>query len=140
MKHKTLKIKFESWPDFKDRSKKELKEAINTRKKNIQPHDVLIFESVASYQKLMSEQKYMILAAIKNLKPNSLYQLAKQVERDFANVKKDCDALEASGFIILQDTGDNRGTKTPMLTFDYCAIEIYLPTMIYSHSLGKVAA
>ena len=35
----------------------------------------------------MTEQKYVILAAIHNLKPNSLYQLAKLVDRDFANVK-----------------------------------------------------
>ena len=130
---------FESWSDFKSSTKKELKDVIEG-KKIIQPKDTLLFDSMLSYQRLMSEQKYIILAAIKNLKPTSIYQLAKFVDRDFANVKKDCETLEASGFIVLDDSGDNRGTKFPKLIFDYSAIEIYLPNMIYSHNLGKIAA
>jgi len=140
MKNKTLKVKFESWEDFKNRSRKELKEVVQSRKKFIQPSDVLMFSSVAVYQRLMSEQKYMILAAIHNLKPASVYQLAKLVDRDFANVKKDCDSLTGAGFVVLEDTGDNRNTKTPRLRFNYDTIEIHLPTMVYSHSLGEAAA
>lgn len=140
MKNKTLNIVFESWSDFKSRTKKELREVVAGKAAYIQPQDVLVFDSVASYQRLMSEQKYMILAAIRNLKPTSIYQLAKLVERDFANVKKDCETLEASGFIVLEDSGDNRGTKIPKLIFDYNVIEIHMPNMIYSHNLGKAAA
>ncbi len=140
MKSKTLKITFEAWEDFKDRTRNELKEVIKSKKRFIQPPDVLIFASVAVYQKLMSEQKYMILAAIHNLKPTSVYQLAKLVDRDFANVKKDCDSLVGAGFIVLEDTGDNRSTKIPKLKFNYDTIEIHLPSMVYSHSLGEVAA
>lgn len=139
MKSKTLKITFESWDDFKGRARNELKEVIKNKKKFVQPPDVLVFASVAVYQKLMSEQKYMILAAIHNLKPTSVYQLAKLVDRDFANVKKDCDSLTAAGFIVLEDSGDNRNTKIPKLKFNYDTIEIHLPTMVYSHSLGEVA-
>ena len=140
MKSKTLKITFESWDDFKDRARNELKAVIKSKKKFIQPHDVLVFASVAVYQKLMSEQKYMILAAIHNLKPTSVYQLAKLVDRDFANVKKDCDSMAAAGFIILEDVGDNRNTKLPKLKFNYDTIEVHLPNMIYSHNLGAAAA
>ena len=140
MKNKNLKVKFESWENFRNRSRKELKQVIQGRKKFIQPPDVLIFSSVAVYQKVMSEQKYMILAAIHNLKPTSVYQLAKLVDRDFANVKRDCDSLAGVGFIILEDTGDNRNTKIPKLKFNYDTIEIHLPTMVYSHSLGEAAA
>lgn len=140
MKSKTLKIKFESWENFKSRARKELHEVIKHKKKLLQPADVLVFASVGIYQKLMSEQKYMILAAIRNLKPTSLYQLAKLVDRDFANVKKDCDSLAVAGFIVLEDAGDKRNTKIPKLKFDYDTIEIHLPNMIYSHSLGEIAA
>ena len=131
---------FESWADFKSRTKKELKDVVSGKGAQVQPEDTLVFDSLMSYQRLMSEQKYIILAAIKNLKPASIYQLAKFIERDFANVKKDCETLEASGFIVLEDSGDNRGTKLPKLIFDYNVIEIYLPNMTYSHNLGKTAA
>jgi predicted transcriptional regulator len=140
MKAKTLKIKFETWEDFKHRSREELQKVITTKKKAIQSEDVLVFGSVAAYQKFMSEQKYMILAAIHNLKPTSVYQLAKLVQRDFPNVKKDCDGLVASGFIVLEESGDNRNTRMPRLKFEYDTIEIHLPNMIYSHNLGEVAA
>lgn len=140
MKDKILNIKFESWEHFKGRTQAELKEVLKSKKRFVQPPDVLIFASVGAYQKFMSEQKYMILAAIHNLQPTSIYQLAQLVDRDFANVKKDCDSLEASGFILLEDTKDNRGTKIPKLKFDYNMIQIHLPTMVYGHSLGKIAA
>ena len=140
MKVKTLKILFESWDSFRDRTKKELNVAAKGKNNFVQPDDVLVFDTVASYQRLMSEPKYIILAAIKNLKPGSIYQLAKMVDRDFANVLKDCEILEGAGFITLEDTGDNRKTKQPQLTFAYNAIEVHLPNMVYSHHLGKTAA
>lgn len=140
MTNKIFKIVFEPWSDFKMRTRKEVREVTSGKIQYVQPQNVLIFDSVASYQRLMSEQKYLILAAIRNLKPASIYQLAKLVERDFANVKKDCETLEASGFIVLENSGDNRGTKIPKLIFDYNVIEIHMPSMIYSHNLGKTAA
>jgi len=140
MKNKKLNVVFESWSDFKSRTKKAIREVTAGKAEHVQPQDVLVFDSIASYQRLMSEQKYMILAAIRNLKPTSMYQLAKFVERDFAKLKKDCETLEAAGFILLEDSGDNRGTKIPKLIFDYNVIEIHMPNMIYSHNLGKTAA
>jgi predicted transcriptional regulator len=140
MKSKTQHIVFESWDDFKSRTKKELLEVIEGRATHIQPQNVLVFDSIASYQRLISEQKYLILAAICNLKPTSIYQLAKLVERDFANVKKDCESLELSGFILLVISGDSRGSRIPKLAFDYRMIEVHMTNLVYSHSLGKKVA
>lgn len=131
---------FESWSEFKSNTQKELKDVLKGGGKHIQAENVLIFDSIASYQRLMSEQKYIILAAIKNFKPASIYQLAKCVERDFANVKKDCDVLEAAGLIVLEETGDNRGAKMPKLIFNYSVIEVHTSNMVYSHNLGQTAA
>jgi predicted transcriptional regulator len=140
MKTKTLKIFFQSWEGFKARSTAELKNVAENGEKYIQPRDVLFFDSVTSYQRLMGEQKYILLAAIKNLKPSSIYKLAKLVGRDFANVKKDCETLEAAGFIVLEENDDNRGTKTPKLSFDYVAIEIHVSNLRYRHNLDDSAA
>jgi predicted transcriptional regulator len=140
MKTKTLKIKFESWVSFQARATKAVLEAVNHEKKSIDPKDVITFASVAAYQKFMTEQKYAILAAVHNLKPASLYQLAKFVDRDFANLKRDCESLEIMGFIQLVGSGNAKGAIIPKLIFDYDEIEIQMPNMFYSHHLGNAAA
>ena len=113
---------------------------VKSRKRTIEPKDTLVFATVAAYQKFMTEQKYVILATIRNLKPRSLYQLAKLVDRDFANLKRDCECLEVMGFIKLVESGDAKGSIIPKLTFDYDVIEIHMPQMLYSHHLGDIAA
>lgn len=131
----TLVIQFENWEDFKKRTAAALK----NRKPSVTLHDRLIFASVTDYQKFMTEQKIAILAAIIHKKPTSIYQLAQVVERDFANVQRDCTALEAMGFIRLEELGDAKKSKAPRLSFDYARIEIHMPQMTYSHDLGEAA-
>jgi predicted transcriptional regulator len=132
---KTLNIRFEVWTDFKNRVRLALKEG---KSSNVQK-GTLVFSSVTEYQKFMSEQKLAILAAIINKKPASIYQLAQFVERDFANVQRDCIALEAMGFIELKDSGDTKKSKTPKLAFNYTRIEIHMPQVTYSHELAEAA-
>lgn len=132
---KTLVIQFESWSDFKERASAALKK----HKSSIAPETRLTFASVTDYQKFMTEQKIAILAAIIHKKPSSIYQLAQFVERDFANVQRDCTALEAMGFIRLEDVGDAKKSKAPRLSFAYSRIEVHMPQMTYSHDLGEAA-
>jgi predicted transcriptional regulator len=133
--HETLIIRFEGWESFKSR----VTTALKNKKTNIASKDTLIFASVTDYQKFMTEQKIALLSAIMNKKPVSIYQLAQLVERDFANVQRDCTALEAMGFIRLEDTGDAKKSKTPRLAFGYKRIEIHMPQVTYSHELGTAA-
>lgn len=135
MKCKTLKIKFEGWDSFKKRMGKSLK----AQTRSVQSKDVILFASVAAYQKFMSEQKLAILATINVQAPTSIYQLAQLVDRDFANVQRDCVALASMGFIAFKDADNNKNSKTPVLAFDYSAIEIHMPNVIYGHNLGKAA-
>src|SRR5437870_4926630 len=99
MKIKPLKINFESLEDFKARSRKELTQALKSRKSIVQPKNTLIWASVEAYQQFMSDQKYTILAAIYKYQPQSVYQLAKILNRAQQNVARDCDLLEGHGFI-----------------------------------------
>lgn len=134
-KNKSLYIRFEKWDDFKARTQAALKD----RKPSIGKSDTILFNSVVDYQKFMSEQKIAILAAIISQKPSSIYQLAQVLDRDFGNVQRDCTALEAMGFIILEESGDSKGSKAPKLTFDYRRIVIEMPTVTYSHEFGEAA-
>ena len=133
MKNKTLHIRFQSLTNFMD-------EGLSTLAKNkklVQAKDEIIFANVASFEQFMTGQKLHILSAIRTNKPDSIYSLAKMVDRDFANVSRDCTALEQKGFIQLEDVGDSRGSKVPQLTFDYEVIQVHLPTAIsYSHNIA----
>ena len=132
---KTLIIKFEAWSDFKSRVSKALKKS----RPSISQPNCLIFATVADYQKFMTEQKIAILSAIIHKRPSSIYQLAQIVARDFANVQRDCTALEAMGFIRFDELGDAKKSKAPRLAFDYSRIEVHMPEMTYSHDLRAAA-
>lgn len=136
MKIKSLKIKFESTNDFFERVEKSLK----NRKKSVASKDTLLFSDVLTYQRFMTEQKLLILVMIYTHKPTSLYQLAKLVDRNLANVKRDCDALKKGGFIVYEDVKEKPQSKAPRLAFDYNAIVVYLPNAKYSHILDDFAA
>ena len=139
MKIKPLKIKFESVNDFMSRTRKELKKAVKTGRRHIQKKDLMIWDSVEAYQQFMSDQKYAILSAIYKHKPQSVYKLAKILNRAQQNVARDCDLLEGHGFIIYGETSDARRTKVPRLAFNYNAIVIYLPSVTYKVALDIAA-
>ncbi len=132
---KTLIIQFESLEHFKTRVTKALK----NKTASIGKKNVFLWASVTEYQKFMTEQKLAILAVIANKKPGSIYQLAQLVDRDFANVQRDCVALAGHGFIELEDAGNTKKSKAPRLAFDYNRIEVHMPQVTYSHELGDAA-
>jgi predicted transcriptional regulator len=134
-KAKTLVVQFEEWDHFKNRVTKALK----NKTPSIAKKNTLVFGSVTEYQAFMTGQKLAILAVIVSKHPTSIYQLAQVVDRDFANVQRDCVALAAHGFIELAESGDAKKSKAPRLAFDYNRIEIHMPQVTYSHDLGDAA-
>lgn len=132
---KILSVKFQGWDEFKEKVTKAFRE----QKRSITPKGTVVFSSVTEYQKFMTEQKLAILAVVVSKKPQSIYQLAQLVERDFANVQRDCVGLAAHGFMEMKDAGDAKKSKIPRLSFDYTRIEIHMPQVTYSHELGDAA-
>jgi predicted transcriptional regulator len=134
-KNRVLIIRFENWENFK----KKASAALKAKKLSRTSNTTLVFASVADYQKFMTEQKLAILAAIISKKPSSIYQLSQLVDRDFANVQRDCVALVGMGFIKLIEAEDHRKSKSPRLAFDYTKIVIQMPRVSYSHNLEEAA-
>lgn len=132
---KVLTVKFQSWDDFKSKMSKAFKE----KSKSVTSSETVVFSSVAEYQKFMTEQKLVILIVVANKKPTSIYQLAQLVERDFANVQRDCVALASHGFMKLEESGDSKKSKIPKLAFNYMKILIQMPSVSYSHDLHEAA-
>jgi predicted transcriptional regulator len=128
---KTLKICFEDWESFKSRSRGILAAKAHLARDT----QTLVFASVAVYQKFMTEQKLSVLAAVLRHKPASIYKLAQLVERDFANVQRDCVALEGMGFMALKKSKGPRSSKVPKLAFEYTRILIEMSQLSYSHHL-----
>jgi predicted transcriptional regulator len=72
----------------------------------------------------MTANKLEILMAIARLKPASINQLAKLINREYPHVLKDCRSLEVLGFIKLEEVGAARTQLAPMLIFDYDIIHV----------------
>ena len=140
MKIRALEITFESMQDFRSRTRAAVGAALAGKKRSVQPKNVLIWASVEAYQQFMSDQKYTILAAIYKYQPQSVYQLAKILNRAQQNVARDCDLLAAHGFIRFEESEEGRKTKAPRLSFDYNAILIRLPIVTYKVEFEDLAA
>ena len=85
----------------------------------------LDFEGLSALRSLLSNEKARILHAIKTKKPNSIYSLAKMLNRDFKSVSVDIKLLERFGFIdmISEITGKRKRLK-PILAASGIDIKI----------------
>ena len=88
-------------------------------------HSDYDFEGLAALRHLLSNEKARIINVIKIKKPNSIYQLAKILKRDFKSVNDDIKLLEKFGFIdlIAQKTGKRERLK-PILIVDSVHINL----------------
>jgi len=130
-KMKALKITFEPLDEFIGNSLKTLQEVIKTKQKIARKNDTLVWASVEAYQQFMSDQKYAILASIHKYRPQSVYQLAKILNRAQQNVARDCDLLAGHGFIKFEESEEGRRSKAPNLIFEYNTIIVCLPRVTY---------
>jgi predicted transcriptional regulator len=110
-----------------------------TRKPQIQPKNVVYFDSLGSFRSFMTIQKLEILTLIANADPRSVYELAKMLGRAIAPVQKDCQSLEAAGFIGFKKEKGGRKTLTPKLVFNYDRILVRLPEHPYELQFSSAA-
>jgi predicted transcriptional regulator len=100
-----------------------LKEAARSGKADLRP-DTLYCESLEGMLKLMSHGRFTVYDAILNHRPDSIYQLAKLLERDQANVLKDVKALEALHLIKIELEKDGeRERSRPVALYDKIVLE-----------------
>ena len=67
------------------------------------------FSGIATLRKILSNERARMLHVIKNMKPDSIYSLAKLLKRDFKSVREDVKLLEKFGFIDL--IGSKNGAR-----------------------------
>ena len=79
---------------------------------------------------LLSNEKARILHAIKTKQPNSMYELAKLLGRDFKSVRQDTAVLERYGFVEMIPIHKGKREKLkPVLELDALEIKIEILTL-----------
>lgn len=87
----------------------------------------LNFSDISMLRQLLSNEKARILYTIQHKKPNSIYQLAKLLERDFKSVRKDLEILKNFGFIrFSSELKGKRRMLKPMLNITKLELSIQL--------------
>lgn len=85
------------------------------------------FSGVRDLRRLLSNEKAKLLYIIKKERPESIYQLAKFVGRDFQSVRNDIKVLEKFGFVELISSHKNgRERIMPVVDIDELVITINL--------------
>ena len=137
-KLKVLNIIFSSNEDFMN----DLKGALSGNKL-VGASDSISFDSFETFKRVMTSNKIEILMAIARLRPESINQLAKFINREFPHVLKDCRSLETLGFIKLIDSDGAKKQFAPRLIFDYDVIRVqskfekFLPITQESNNILK---
>ncbi len=77
------------------------------------------FSGISVLRKLLSNEKARILHVIKTQSPNSIYELAKKLGRNFKSVNEDIKLLEKFGFIdLIEEKIKKRKRFVPKIRVD----------------------
>jgi predicted transcriptional regulator len=109
MKSKKVKFIIKSRAQLKE----EIALALKGKRRHIQRDDEIVFSSVDSLMKILTKSRIEILIYLTKHKPNSIYELAKGLGKDFKNVHTDVRKLADLDLIILEKKNDARRGMRP---------------------------
>lgn len=118
MKLKKFKIIIKATSVLKD----ELISAVRGESNNIQGPNEIILNSVEAYSQIFTKSRIEILLYLTSNTPDSIYDLAKSLKRNFKNVHTDISILSELGLIKLEKSNSTRGSLIPRAK--YSAIEL----------------
>ena len=85
------------------------------------------FSGILALRQLLSNEKARMLSVIKEKKPQSIYDLAKKLNRGFKTVNDDIKLLERFGFIeLIEEKTKNRIRHKPVILVDTVTIHVKL--------------
>jgi len=122
MKVKNIKIAIKSTEAFLEEAKYTMKKITTGEKVSIKKG--LYFENLDAMRKALTPKRLQLLHTIKEKRPQSVYELAKFVNRDLKNVTQDLAFLERLGLVGLKKIKDKRAKTTPSVEYDKILLEI----------------
>jgi|SRR3989338_1199027 len=103
----------------------EFAQALHLAKKSYSSkREELSFQNIDTLRKVLTEKRMEIFHTIKEQHPESIYELAKLLERDLKSVNTDIEILTDLGFVTLEELHDARQRIMPKIDFDAIHIEI----------------
>jgi len=122
MKVKNIKIVIKSDEDIF----KEVKEVVRKIEQNekIKKHEEISFDDIDTLRKILTDGRIKVLKGIKKYNPQSIYELAKILDRDIKNTFDDVQFLAEMGLIELKKTKNGREKTTPKVGYDNILVEI----------------
>lgn len=119
---KTFTFRFE--PQAWKKASQAMRKAARTGVPDIRG-DEMACDSLESMLRIMSKSRFEIFAAILNEEPSSLYDLAKKMGKDQAQILRESRSLEALGLIKLVTVKDGSREKLkPRALYDKIVFEI----------------
>lgn len=83
------------------------------------------FSGILALRQILSNEKAKILHIIKTQKPQSVYELAKKLGRNFKAVSEDVKLLKRFGFIdLIEERTKNRKRHRPEIAVDTITIHL----------------
>ena len=101
MKNKTFTFKYDPTISLEGTFVR-MNEAVRTKKSHIQK-DCSIANSIETIYRSMTKSRLELFQCLVDKQPNSLYQLAKLLKRDYAGVWRDAKVLAGTGIIELKE-------------------------------------
>jgi len=101
---------------------KQSKGVFSLLKTSKKPYD---FSGISELRQLLSNEKARILYVIKTQEPNSIYALARELNRNFKSVSEDIKILEKFGFIrLIPEKTKNRRRFYPKIMVDEILVRV----------------
>ncbi len=123
MKVKNIKIAIKSTEAFLEEAKSTMKKIMAGEK--VSRENGLYFKNLDVMRKVLTPKRLELMHAIKEKRPQSVYELSMLMNRDLKNVTQDLTYLEMLGLVELKKTKDKKGTKTtPSVEYDKILLEI----------------
>ena len=83
------------------------------------------FRQISSLRSILTNEKSKILYFIQNNNPNSIYELSKQLKRNFKSVREDVMILKKFGLLeLVKEKTKNRKRLKPKILVDELIIHI----------------
>ena len=95
-------------------------ESVKTGKKHIQPKNILVSNKLETIYRAASSARLDLLSCLVKNRPENIQELAQLLQRDYANVWRDCQALNSLKIIKLKKKG--KETK-PFAIYEKITIE-----------------
>ena|SRR3989338_1884863 len=96
------------------------------RGEKVTPKSSIGFESIDTLRRVLTPKRLELLKMIKEKSPDSIYELAKIVDRDLKSVTTDIKVLEEYWLISLEKSKKGRSRVKPEVDFDMLKVEIAL--------------